>query len=441
MIGFMGILLSMFAMGMMQLVLATALPYIVNEIGGDSLYSWVFSSYMLSSIITIPIFSKLADIFGKKKFYLLGLCIFAFGTIYGGFAPNMYQLVISRVLQGLGAGIITPVSLAMISDMFEESKRGKMIGLFGFVQLLSNILSPSIGTFITGQLGWHWIFFVTAIMILLAMALVSVGIKVLETSSQIRLSEIDIKGGLLFGSFCVALVGFSDMLSKHRKFDIESSLLLIGVVILILLFVSNEKRHKNPVIKLEFFKNKIIRRAIFSAIISGAIMYGLITILPLCGIAFMKQGALINESRILFFFMLGITVGMLIGGRELVKLNSMKMTRILWIILCFSSSLILYFLNRGNLMVLNTLNIIIGICTGAIMAMFLTNSQNAVNSEDRTVLSGLIQLSRYLGASIGVIILTSMAPEVKLINNTTQFLWVFVLLSLLCIAGLVNESI
>ena len=90
MIGFIGVLLSMFAMGMMQLVLATALPYIVNEIGGDSLYSWVFSSYMLSSIITIPIFSKLADIFGKKKFYLLGLCIFAFGTIYGGFQRSHF---------------------------------------------------------------------------------------------------------------------------------------------------------------------------------------------------------------------------------------------------------------------------------------------------------------------------------------------------------------
>lgn len=359
MIGFIGILLSMFAMEMMQLVLATALPYIVNEIGGYNLYSCFFSSYMLSSIITIPIFSKLADIFGKRKFYLLGLFIFAIRTIYGGFVPNMNQLIFSRVLQGLGAGIITPVSLAMISDMFEESKRGKMIGVFGFVQLLSNMLSPSIGTFITEQLGWHWIFFVTAIMILLAMALVSVGIKVSETSSQIRLSDIDIKGGLLFGSFCVFLVGFSDVLSKHRKFDTESSLLLIGVIILILLFVSNEKRHKNPVVKLELLKNKIIRRAIFSAIISGAIMYGLITILSLCGIALMKHGALMNESRILFFFMLGITVGMLIGGRGLVKLNSMKMTKVLWIILCFSSSLILYFLNRGNLIVFNALNIII----------------------------------------------------------------------------------
>jgi MFS family permease len=441
MIGFIGILLGMFAMGVMQLVLATALPYIVTEIGGNNLYSWVFSSYMLASLITIPIFSKLADMFGKKKFYLLGLGIFALGTIYGGFVPNMSQLIIARVIQGLGAGIITPVSLAMISDMFPENKRGKMIGFFGLVQLLSNLLSPSMGTFITKQLGWHWIFFITVIMILFAMLLIGIGIKASKTKAQIMLSEIDIKGGILFGGFCVLLVGFSNVISKHGKFDISSSLLLIGALVLVLLLILNEKHHENPVIKIEFFQNKILRRAIFSAIIAGAIMYGLVTILPLCGTALSKQGFKIDESKILFFFMIGLTVGMLSGSRLTAKLNSVKFTRILWVTMCLCSTLILYFLNRGNFVVLNVLNVIIGLCTGGIMATFLINSQNAVNSEDRTVLSGLIQLSRYLGASIGVTILTSMLPEVELISSVTQFLGAFILLTALFIAGLVNEII
>lgn len=441
MIGFIGILLGMFAMGVMQLVLATALPYIVTEIGGNNLYSWGFSSYMLASLITIPIFSKLADMFGKKKFYLLGLSIFAFGTIYGGFVPTMGQLIIARVIQGLGAGIITPVSLAMISDMFPENKRGKMIGLFGLVQLLSNLLSPSMGTFITKQLGWHWIFFITVIMILFAMLLIGAGIKAPKTKTQIRLCEIDIKGGILFGGFCVLLVGFSNAISKYGKFDILSSLLLIGALVLVILLIFNEKHHENPVIKIEFFQNKIIRRAIFSAIIAGAIMYGLVTILPLCGTALSKQGFKIDESKILFFFMIGLTVGMLSGSRLTAKLNSVKFTRILWVTMCLCSILILCFLNKGNFVIINILNIIIGLCTGGIMATFLINSQNAVNSEDRTVLSGLIQLSRYLGASIGVTILTSMLPEVELIRSVTQFLSAFIILTALCIAGLINEII
>ena len=110
MLTFIGIILGMFGIGIMQLVLATAMPFIVTEIGGDYLYSWVFSSYMLASLLTIPIFSKMADLYGRKKFYLLGMSIFAVGTLYGGFAPSMEHLIVARILQGLGAGMMTPVA-------------------------------------------------------------------------------------------------------------------------------------------------------------------------------------------------------------------------------------------------------------------------------------------------------------------------------------------
>lgn len=145
MIIFVGIILGMFAISVMQLVLATALPHIVSEIGGGHLYSFVFSSYMISSIVMIPIFSKLADIYGKKRFYLIGIGIFATGTLYGALASNMPALIIARIIQGVGAGILTPVSLALVSDMFTAEKRGRMIGIFGMVQLVSNLISPLLG--------------------------------------------------------------------------------------------------------------------------------------------------------------------------------------------------------------------------------------------------------------------------------------------------------
>lgn len=124
MIAFIGILLGMFAIGVMQLILATALTFIVVEIAGGNAYSWVFSSYMLASLAAIPLFSKLADIYGKKLFYMLGMGVFALGSLYGGLAPDMTQLIIARVIQGLGAGIITPVAMAMVTDMFSAEKRG-----------------------------------------------------------------------------------------------------------------------------------------------------------------------------------------------------------------------------------------------------------------------------------------------------------------------------
>lgn len=133
MMTFIGIILGMFGIGIMQLVLATAMPVIVTKIGGDYLYSWIFSSYMLASLLTIPIFSKMADLYGRKKFYLLGMSIFAVGTFYGGLAPTMEHLIVARVLQGLGTGMMIPVSIALISDLFPAEKRGRMIGMFSFV--------------------------------------------------------------------------------------------------------------------------------------------------------------------------------------------------------------------------------------------------------------------------------------------------------------------
>jgi MFS family permease len=441
MIGFAGILLGMFAIGVMQLILATALPFIVSEIGGGSMYSWVFSSYMLASLATIPLFSKLADIYGKRRFYILGMSIFVIGSIYGGFAPGMSHLISARVIQGLGAGIITPVAMAMITDMFPPEKRGNMIGVFGFVQLLSNLLSPPLGSFITKQLGWHWIFFLTVGMVALSILLVILGGNHKESKSDLKPHDIDIAGGLIFGGFCVLTVSFSNIVSKQSEWGIKGIVFFLGAILAAVILIFNERRHKNPVIKVEFLKNKIIRSSIISSILAGAIMYGLVTILPLCGIVLSKQGFTIDESKILLLFMVGITIGLLTTSRIADKVKSVNLTRTLWIVMSLSSILMVYSISTGNLIVFNILNVLIGLCTGGVMATFLINSQNAISSQDRTVLSGLIQLGRYFGAAIGVTVLTGMLPEISLISGIGQFAGAFGLLVALCVTGLINEMI
>ncbi|HEX3043717.1 MAG TPA: MFS transporter [Bacillota bacterium] len=452
MLEFAGILLAMFAIGMMQIILATAMPFIVAEIGGGSLYAWVFSSYMLASLATIPLFSKLADIYGKRKFYLLGMGIFALGSLYGGLAPGMTHLITARVIQGLGAGIITPVALAMITDMFPPAKRGNMIGVFGFVQLVSNLISPPLGSFITKSMDWHWIFFLNLGMVVLSCLLMLVsGTRASESGQEMsfsmRPSEIDIAGGLIFGGFCGLTVYLFNMISKQNKWDVGGWLFLLAAVIMAIILVILEKRHQNPIIKIEFLKTKVLRRSIINAILAGAIMYGLVTILPLAGVILSKkQGFHLNESNLLLLFMVGITVGLLgssrLAGKLLAgKLGSGYITKFLWGMMSISALFMIYFISIGNQMIFNGLNVVNGLCTGGIMGAFLINSQNSVNSEDRTTLSGLIQLGRYFGASIGVTILTGMLPEVGRISGIEQFVGAFGLLVALCGAGLVNEII
>jgi MFS family permease len=441
-LGFAGILIGMFAIGVMQLILATALPFIVVEIGGGDLYSWVFSSYMLASLVTIPLFSKLADIYGKRKFYLLGMGIFGIGSLYGGLAPSMPHLIAARVVQGLGAGIITPVALAMITDMFPVEKRGSMIGMFAFIQLVANLISPPLGSFITKNAGWFWVFFLNVGLVCLSTFLVLLGSKPQESTwSVMKLLEIDIAGGMLFGAFCALTVGFANVLGKQGNWDSSALWFLPVISMTAILLVMIESRHRNPVIKIEFLKTKIIRSSIVSSILAGAIMYGLVTILPLCGIILSKQGFQLDESKILLLFMIGITVGLLVSSRLADRFRSGYYPRLLWGIMSASALLMVYSISIRNLMIFNLLNVLIGLGTGGVMATFLINSQNAISSQDRTTLSGLIQLGRYFGASLGVTLLTGMLPEVTLISGIGQFRGAFGLLVALCAAGLVNEII
>jgi MFS family permease len=441
MMTFIGIILGMFGIGIMQLVLATAMPVIVTEIGGDYLYSWIFSSYMLASLLTIPIFSKMADLYGRKKFYLLGMSIFAVGTLYGGLAPTMEHLIVARVLQGLGAGMMIPVSIALISDLFPAEKRGRMIGMFSFVQLLANLISPILGSVITKQLGWHWIFFFTLGMVLTALLLVALDKTASQQSSQpVSWVNIDLFGGLMFGLFCVLLVSFSDSISNLGQLNLLGILLLIGAVVTGLILAWNESRHKDPIIKLAFFQTKVLRQSIFSSLIAGGIMYGLITLLPLCNAILKQQGFDVGDSQLLMVFMIGTTLGLLITSSFITKLSS-AFPKILWGISILGAGGMYYAISVSNFFMFNTITGLLGLTLGGIMATLLINSQNAVSSKDRTVLSGLVQLGRYLGAAVGVTILTGILPEISQITGAVQFLGAFGLLVVMYILGLVNELI
>jgi MFS family permease len=437
---FWGIIISTFGISIMQLVLATAMPSIVNEIGGEYLYGWVFSSYMLASLLTIPIFSKLADLYGKKLFYMLGMIFFAVGTLYGALAPNMENLIVARVIQGLGAGMMTPVSIALISELFPPEKRGGMIGAFSFVQLIANLLSPILGSFITKQLGWHWIFYITLMLVLIALVLVALDKKPSTPSQSLRWTEIDIIGGILFGAFCVLTVSFSNMVSDLGQLELTGVSLFIGAITTGLLLAWNESRHKDPVIKLAFFQTKVLRQSIFSSLIAGSIMYGLVTLLPLCSVILKQNGFNADESQLLMIFMIGTTLGLLITSRLINRLNA-QFPKIIWGLSLLGALGLYYAISASNFILFNVITGVLGLGLGGIMATMLINSQNAVSNEDRTVLSGLVQLGRYLGAAVGVTILTGILPELSQITGAGQFLGAFGLLIGMYGLGMVNELI
>jgi hypothetical protein len=275
-------------------------------------------------------------------------------------------------------------------------------------------------------------------MVVVAMFFVASAKHATQDSQGIRWSEVDLIGGLVFGVFCALTVSFSNAVSGQSNLGILGVLLLVGSITTAILLVWNERRHKDPIIKVTFFKSKILRRSIISSLIAGGIMYGLVTILPLCGVVLKQQGFNIDESKILMLFMLGITFGLLIASRLVTKLKG-SFPKTMWGVSVLSAGIMYYAISVSNLILFYIVTGVLGLFLGGIMATLLINSQNAVSSEDRTVLSGLVQLGRYLGAAVGVTILTGILPEISQIISAAQFLGAFSLLVGIYILGLVNE--
>jgi len=154
------ILLGLFLSALDQTIVGTALPRVVTDLQGNQLYTWVVTIYLLTSTITGPIYGKLSDQFGRKLLLMVGISLFLLGSFLSGLSQTMEQLIIFRGLQGLGAGALFPISLAVIGDLFSPQERGKYQGLFGAVFGISALIGPALGGYLTDQISWHWVFFV-----------------------------------------------------------------------------------------------------------------------------------------------------------------------------------------------------------------------------------------------------------------------------------------
>jgi len=203
-------------------------------------------------------------------------------------------------------------------------------------------------------------------------------------------TEIDILGGVLFGIFCVLTVSFSDSVSKLGQLELTGISLLIGAVATGLILAWSESRHKDPAIKLTFFQAKVLRQAIFSYLIAGGIMYRLVTLLPLYSVSLKQNGFKADESQLLMIFMIGTTLGLIITSRFINQLNAL-FPKITWGLSLLGAGVLYYAISVRFFVLFNSITGLLGLGLAGIMATLLINSQNAVSSEDRTVLNGLVQ--------------------------------------------------
>src|SRR5215467_13298157 len=155
-----GVILGMLLAALDQTIVGTALPHIVASLGGLDHYAWVVTAYLLASTVSIPIWGKLSDIYGRRTFFILGMLIFLVGSALAGTSQNMTQLIIYRGIQGLGAGAMMPIAMSIIGDLFPPAERGKWQGMIVAVFGLASIIGPTLGGWITDNWGWRWVFYV-----------------------------------------------------------------------------------------------------------------------------------------------------------------------------------------------------------------------------------------------------------------------------------------
>ena len=189
-----GVITGMFLAALEATVVGTAMPTVIASLGGLNHYSWVFSAYLITSTITVPVWGKLSDLYGRRLFYQLGIAIFLLGSVLSGMAGTMTQLIAYRAVQGLGAGALVPLAMTIIGDVYTVEERARMQAFFSGVWGISSVVGPIVGGFITDQLSWRWVFYINVPFGILAAVIMQLSLKEPRRTSR---PSIDYAGALL----------------------------------------------------------------------------------------------------------------------------------------------------------------------------------------------------------------------------------------------------
>ncbi|USS86527.1 MFS transporter [Fructilactobacillus cliffordii] len=250
-------------------IVSTAMPTIVGDLHGVSLMNWVFSIFLLTNAIATPIYGKLADQLGRKRVFIFGLAVFTLGSLFSGMSGRMETLILWRALQGVGAGVIMPVSFTIVADMYPFQKRADVVGLLGSAWGIASIVAPLLGGFIVDQLSWHWIFFVNVPIGLVTMGLIA---WFLVEPAAKRSTHIDYGGVFLIAVVLLAVMYLFQLLGENPLHWLSMAICVVVAIVGMVLFVYQERRAVDPIIPLSMFKQRtFVTQNLIAALISGFI--------------------------------------------------------------------------------------------------------------------------------------------------------------------------
>jgi EmrB/QacA subfamily drug resistance transporter len=398
-----GLLLGMLLAALDQTIVGTAMPRVIAELQGLEHYAWVFTAYMLTSTVTVPLYGKLSDLYGRRTFFLFGMIVFLIGSALSGMAQSMTQLIFFRALQGIGGGALFPIAIAIVGDLFPPAERGKWQGLFAAVFGFSAIIGPSLGGWITDNWGWRWVFYVN--MPVGALALLTTGLTMPKLASG-RQHRIDYLGAALLVSGVTPLLLAFSWAGTEYPWSSPPIIGLFGASALFLvLFVAAELRAPEPILDLRLFGNRIFTPTLLAAFLIAIGMFGTILYLPLFVQAVLGRTAT-NSGAVLTPMMLGFVFSSIVGGQILSRTGRYKILAIGTVAVAVIG---MFLLSRMDVTTTSTTvvrnMIILGLGIGTTMSLFTIIVQNAFPAQRLGEVTSALTFFRSIGGTVGAAIL------------------------------------
>jgi EmrB/QacA subfamily drug resistance transporter len=401
-----GLALGMLLAALDQTVVTTAMPKVVASLGGFDLYAWVFTSYMLTSTVTIPLYGKLSDLYGRKIFFLFGMAVFLVASVLSGRSATMEQLIFFRGLQGIGAGAIFPVALAVIADLFPPGKRGKVQGMMGTVFGVSSVIGPSLGGYITDNLNWRWVFYVNIPVGIIGIIFVLVTMPWDKRPAASR--KVDYPGAaLLVGGLVPLLLAFSWAGSEYAWLSSRVLGLFAVSAVLLAAFVFVERRTEQPILPPSLFSSSIYRVSVVVVFLTAAGMFGTLMFIPLFVQGVIGMSAT-DSGYVLTPMMLSLIVGSIGGGQLVSRWGRYRYIAMGGLALMSLGMFLFWQMDAGTTNAEAVRNMIItGIGLGVTMPLYVIVVQNAFEHAQMGVVTSSIQFFRSIGGTVGVAVMGS----------------------------------
>ena len=394
------ILLALLLGALDQTIVGTALPRIVTDLQGNDLYTWVVTIYLLTSTISVPFYGKLSDFFGRKPLLIFGIIVFLAGSALSGVSQNMTELIVFRGIQGIGAGSLFPISLAVIGDLFTPAERGKYQGLFGAVFGVAALIGPFLGGVITDNVGWHWIFYINIPVGLVSLFVVA---RVLPSLKRPKHAlNLDWLGAIVFvGGMIPFLVGLTNKQTADWGTFEVGGLLGIGIV-LIAVFLVIESRAKEPIVPLNLWRDRTYAGSLVATFFAAFGFFSATIFLPRFYQVVKGDSATVSGWE-LIPLLVGVIGASIISGQIVARTGKYKALLLVSISLVGIGSLL--FTNLAydtDPWVIRFWQFVLGLGIGPTLAVFTIVIQNAVPFSKLGVATSNLTFFRQIGGIVGL---------------------------------------